>query len=111
MNPLNLCWIIPLAYLSGLFTIALCVAARAGLHGDLVLKLQKDVGDLAVRYAQLLLDNARMIGALRLWEKVESEMKDNHPCPDLALRADYRKRAVVATREVLEKVERENRKS
>ena len=29
--------------------------------------------------------------------KVESEMKDKHPCPDLALRATYRKKAVALT--------------
>lgn len=39
--------------------------------------------------------------ALEAWMKVESEMADNHPCPDLALRADYRRRAVALTRAAL----------
>ena len=39
--------------------------------------------------------------ALRAWMLVESEMADNHPCPDLALRARYRKTAVDLTRAAL----------
>lgn len=34
-----------------------------------------------------------LVEALRAWELVNSEMGDNHPCPDLRLRAKYRKRA------------------
>lgn len=35
-----------------------------------------------------------LLAACEAWQKVESEMFDNHPCPDLALRARYRKEAV-----------------
>ena len=38
-----------------------------------------------------------LLAACEAWMKVESEMKENHPCPDLALRAEYRKRAVALT--------------
>jgi hypothetical protein len=39
--------------------------------------------------------------ACEAWMQVESEMADKHPCPDLALRADYRKRAVALTETAL----------
>ena len=48
--------------------------------------------------------------ALKAWMKVESEMKDNHPSPDLALRAGYRKEAVKLTRAVLAAIDAERNK-
>ena len=51
------------------------------------------------RYAPMLLE------AAKAWMLVESEMKDNHPCPDLILRAEYRKRAVMLTKTVLALIE------
>ena len=52
---------------------------------------------------QKLIDE--LVEALRAWEKVESEMGDNHPCPDLMLRATYRKTAIQLTQRVLAKVQ------
>ena len=49
----------------------------------------------------------KLVEALKAWMLVESEMSDNHPCPDLALRADYRKRAVKLSSEALALVETE----
>jgi len=39
-----------------------------------------------------------LLEACKAWMKVESEMLDNHPCPDLLLRAQYRKEAVIFTK-------------
>ncbi len=41
--------------------------------------------------------------ACKAWLKVESEMSDNNPCPDLALRATYRKEATRLTKAALSK--------
>lgn len=38
-----------------------------------------------------------LLDACKAWMLVESEMADNHPCPDLNLRAQYRKNAVKLT--------------
>jgi hypothetical protein len=46
-----------------------------------------------------------LLEAAKAWMLVESEMKDNHPCPDLILRAEYRKRAVMLTKTVLALIE------
>ena len=35
-----------------------------------------------------------LLEACEAWMKVESEMPNNNPCPDLALRAIYRKKAI-----------------
>lgn len=40
-------------------------------------------------------------GALREWMKVESEMKENNPCPDPILRANYRREALRLSGDVL----------
>ena len=45
-----------------------------------------------------------LLAACRAWMKVESEMMDNHPCPDLALRAGYRKQAVALTKAAIRAV-------
>lgn len=42
-----------------------------------------------------------LVEALEAWMKVESEMADNHPCPDYTLRALYRKEAVKLTTKAL----------
>lgn len=42
-----------------------------------------------------------LVEALEAWMKVESEMGDNHPCPDYTLRAAYRKEAVKLTKALL----------
>ena len=39
-----------------------------------------------------------LLAACKAWILVESEMMENHPCPDLALRAAYRKEAVALTK-------------
>jgi hypothetical protein len=51
-----------------------------------------------------------MHDALKAWMLVESEMKENHPSPDLALRAGYRKEAVKLTRAVLAAIDAERNK-
>lgn len=38
-----------------------------------------------------------LLEACKAWMKVESEMRDKHPCPDLTLRAMWRKEAVKLT--------------
>ena len=44
-----------------------------------------------------------LLEACKAWMKVESEMKDKNPCPDLALRANYRKKAVKLTEAAIAK--------
>lgn len=46
-----------------------------------------------------------LLKACEAWMKVESEMKDKNPCPDLALRAQYRKQAVELTEAAIAKVQ------
>ncbi len=48
-----------------------------------------------------------LLDACKAWEKVESEMSDNTPCPDLTLRAQYRKTAVKLTEIAISKVKKE----
>ncbi len=45
-----------------------------------------------------------LVAALEAWQKVESEMSNNTPCPDLALRAQYRKKAIELTSKALAKL-------
>lgn len=47
-----------------------------------------------------------LLEACEAWMKVESEMGDKHPCPDLALRAQYRKQAVALTEAALAKAKK-----
>ncbi len=42
-----------------------------------------------------------LVEALEQWMLVESEMKSNNPCPDLALRAQYRAKAIELTKSAL----------
>ncbi len=44
------------------------------------------------------------VEALRQWMLVESEMKSNNPCPDLALRYSYRQKAIELTRAILNQI-------
>jgi len=48
-----------------------------------------------------------LLGACKAWMRVESEMRENTPCPDLALRATYRKEAIRLTRKAIAKAEGE----
>ena len=59
-------------------------------------------------------DNARLIAAVpnmlkacEAWMKVESEMLSNNPCPNLVLRAQYRKQAVELTEAAIAKAKKE----
>lgn len=47
--------------------------------------------------------NKDLLQACKAWMKVESEMGDKNPCPDLALRAQYRKQAVALTEAAIAK--------
>jgi len=38
----------------------------------------------------------------KAWMLVESESADNHPCPDYALKAQYRKKAVELTKKAMQ---------
>ena len=53
--------------------------------------------------ARLIAAAPDLLEACKVWEKVESEMSDNNPCPDLALRAQYRKDAVALTKVAIAK--------
>jgi len=44
-----------------------------------------------------------LLEACKAWMRVESEMRENHPCPDLALRATYRKEAIRLTKAAIAK--------
>ena len=50
----------------------------------------------------------RLVAALEMWRKVESEMGNNTPVPDLALRAEYRRKAVRLTKEAIAKIAKED---
>lgn len=54
---------------------------------------RKDLGKLASQ--QIAIE--ALVKALSKWNLVESEMSNNTPCPDLALRASYRKEAIKLT--------------
>ena len=54
--------------------------------------------------------NADLLAACEAWMKVESEMRDKNPCPDLALRAHYRKEAVKLTEAAIAKVKKEEQR-
>lgn len=47
--------------------------------------------------ARLIATVPKLLEACEAWMKVESEMPKNNPCPDLALRAHYRKEAIALT--------------
>lgn len=47
--------------------------------------------------------------ALEQWMLVESEMKANNPCPDFALRAAYRAKAIELTKAALAKLTKETK--
>ncbi len=55
---------------------------------------REDVGKILI---QKVNSHDALLEACKAWMKVESEMSDNTPCPDLALRAHYRKEAVKLT--------------
>ena len=52
--------------------------------------------------------HAALLAACDAWMLVESEMADNHPCPDLALRANYRAKAVRLTKAAIAAARKEN---
>jgi len=58
---------------------------------------------LAEEIAKRINAHDDLVAACDAWMQVESEMADKHPCPDLALRAAYRKRAVTLTEVALAK--------
>ncbi len=64
-------------------------------------------GDSEIRKnnARLISAALDLLEACKAWMLVEAEMKDNHPCPDPVLRADYRKKAVALTKAAIAKVE------
>ena len=57
--------------------------------------------------AYLISAAPNMLKACEAWMKVESEMLSNNPCPDLALRAQYRKEAVALTKIAIAKAKKE----
>ncbi len=68
---------------------------------DLRAKLEKAQSgnlDIIKRCNKLSEQRDDLLAACKAWMKVESEMSDKHPCPDLALRAKYRKEAVSLTK-------------
>lgn len=52
---------------------------------------------LSKREEQLEALCRRLAGALEDWQQYDTESSDNHPCPDLALRAAYRNLARTTT--------------
>ena len=46
---------------------------------------------------QAVNSHAALLAACEAWVLVETEMQSNHPSPDLALRARYRKEAITLT--------------
>ena len=48
-----------------------------------------------------------LLDACKAWMKVESEMLSSTPCPDLALRAQYRKQAVELTEAAITNTKKE----
>jgi hypothetical protein len=57
------------------------------------------------KHLALILSGPELLEACKAWMLVESERRENNPCPDLALRAEYRKRAVAMTTAAIAKVE------
>jgi len=63
------------------------------------------VGPSAGRFGLIFFED--LLDALMAWLKVESEMSNNTPCPDLALRAFYRKKASELTDAAIKKAKKE----
>lgn len=57
--------------------------------------------------SQIIKSQPDLLEACKAWMKVESEMRENNPCPDLALRAQYRKEAVKLTDAAIAKAKKE----
>jgi hypothetical protein len=55
----------------------------------------------ALANAQLIAAAPLLFEACEAWQKIESEMQDNTPVPDLALRAQNRKQAVELTKQAI----------
>ncbi len=56
-----------------------------------------ELSEYIEKFNKLKADRDRLLEACKAWMKVESEMGDNHPCPDYTLRTQYRKEAVRLT--------------
>jgi len=58
-------------------------------------------------YQNLIAAAPELLAACKAWLKVESEMSNNHSCPDIALRAQYRKEAIALTKAAIAATEKE----
>ena len=77
-------------------------AIREGNKGGLLKKTDEiDVANHPD--ARLIAAAPDLLEACEAWMKVESEMADKNSCPDLALRAQYRKQAVTLTETAIAK--------
>ena len=67
------------------------------LFALVIFPLRKDKKNIKTN-ACLMAAALALLAACEAWMKVESEMREKHPCPDLALRAQYRRQAVTLTK-------------
>ncbi len=77
---------------------------------DLIAYAVDDRRFVALQQLSCLAEQAALVPdlleACRAWMLVESEMADNHACPDLALRASYRRKAAALTRAAIAAAEK-----